>query len=155
MFLFAILAIILSTVYMVDSITQNGTSYLAYYFDAHSIIVFLILVIPILISTGLIKNFNHAFGLAFGKRKANNLMELKRAEEAVALVQKTAVYGGVFSSLFYAVIFLKSADFSSFNGVGYFLSAALTNIVYAAAINLFLLPVYTKLKLKIAEYMQE
>lgn len=67
-------------------------------FDFISLLLLLLLLIPMLISGGLFKDFNNAFRLGIGKRQPVSLMELKRAKEAVCLAIKESGGGYRLSS---------------------------------------------------------
>ena len=68
-------------------------------FDVMSLLILLLLVIPILISSGLSKDFSNAFRYSIGKKKPEKLLELKRAKEAVSLVIWTTVSASVFVTM--------------------------------------------------------
>ena len=69
----------------------NGWEYLASMADVISMLSILLIVIPILISSGLHRDFIHAFPLALGKAEGKSLRQLKRAKEAVDLAIRAMV----------------------------------------------------------------
>ena len=75
----------------------NGWEYLASMADVISMLSILLIVIPILISSGLHRDFIHAFPLALGKAEGKSLRQLKRAKEAVDLAIKAVVGSGLLS----------------------------------------------------------
>lgn len=144
--------VIISAVYMAVS-SSSGIGVLINYMDVTSLLILFILCIPILISSGLIKDFNNGFRILFKKGKQTNLAEIKRAVEAVELTMKILLYSGMFSFLFSVVIILDiSKDIASFGGN---LSVSLVSLTYALAINMVLHPIRTKLKVKLIDYIQE
>lgn len=152
MYILAILAVILSAVGMA-AVSQMGIGGIVCYFDLISLLDLLIITIPILLSSGLGKDFNRAFGFALGGKKAESLFVLRRAKEAVELVRKTLLFAGGFASLFLAVLVLR--EVGDFSALGQNLAVAMLDFLYAVAFNLLLLPISTRLEVKIEEYMQE
>lgn len=152
MYILAILAVILSAIGMV-AVSPMGIGGIVCYFDWISLLDLLIITIPILVSSGLGKDFNRAFGFALGGKKAESLFVLRRAKEAVELVRKTLLYAGGFASLFLAVLVLCETE--DFSVLGAKLAIVILNLLYAVALNLLLLPISTRLEVKIEEYMQE
>ena len=75
MYLLSILCVIVITVVNVWMI---GGKFFQL-FDLISFLFLFLMFIPLLIAGGLLKDFNNAFRLGVGKRKAANLVELKRA----------------------------------------------------------------------------
>lgn len=105
--------VIISAVYMAVS-SSSGIGILINYMDVTSLLILFILCIPILISSGLVKDFNNGFRILFKKGKQTNLAEIKRAVEAVELTMKILLYSGMFSFLFSVVIILDiSKDIAS------------------------------------------
>lgn len=150
MYILSILAIIVSVVLMsCCSLNVNIMSYI----DVVSLMVILLISIPVLISAGLGKDFNRAFGFTLGNRKADSLVSLKRAKEAVELVRKTMIYSGIFAGVFSAICVLnQTGDMSK---IGLNIAVCLITILYGVAINILLLPISAKLEVKIAEYMHK
>ena len=56
-----------------------------HYIDTISLLILLFVAIPVLISTGLLKDFNNAFKLGLSRKKEATIREVKRAIEAVVL----------------------------------------------------------------------
>ena len=98
-----ILFIVLMIVFCV--VTGPSFSY-QYYIDPISLVVLLMVGIPVLISTGLMKDFNNAFKLGLSKKKEATIREVKRAIEAVALFQKVMITTGIVSFFMSAVLVL-------------------------------------------------
>ena len=70
--LFIVLMIVLFIV------TSSSFAY-QYYIDPISLVILLLVAIPVLISTGLMKDFNNAFKLGLSKKKEGTIREVKRA----------------------------------------------------------------------------
>lgn len=148
MYLVSILALFIMLVFM--CIIQGLE--LTYLIDLPSILLILLITIPILMSTGLFRDFNNAFRLGMRKKEENvTLRELKRAVEAVSLAIRTILLSGVLVSVIQCVAILRNLDDPSF--LGSMLSLAILVIVYAMGLALLLLPLRTRLKIKMIEYL--
>lgn len=152
MYFIAFFAIILLAVFMV-SFTATGIGGLVYFIDMPSLVILLLICIPILLASNMWKDFHHALQIVFGKEKEYTLLELKRAAEAVTLVMKTLLYGGFFAFFFSIPILLHGLmDVSK---LGPSLAVAVLTVVYALALELLLLPIQARLKIKMAEFMEK
>lgn len=149
MYLFALLGIVLSVIFMT---VFSGLGILTL-IDFPSIILLIIINIPILISARLLKDFNNAFALTLSKKKAGSLMEIKRAIEAVTLSMKSLFYSGLFIFFMALIIILK--NLSSPETLGPSLAVAILSFIYAIVLNLIMLPIKSKLNLLLIEFMQE
>lgn len=130
---------------------ESGFIQMANMADMISLFSMLLVVIPILISASLHKDFIHAFSLAWSKTSGRSLMELKRGKEAVDLAIKAIIGSGVLS---FCVGFIEVA-FSNAKYVLPNFGVCVTGLLYAAFFTLLLIPVQAKLKVKIMEYMGE
>ena len=154
MYLISIIAIILLiSVGLVFSMDFSSMLTIGYLIDFPSLILLLIICIPFLVSSGLIKDFNNAFRIALSRKKNVSLNELKRAIEAVTLAIKTLLGSGFLIFLMSMLIILHALDTQE--SLGPKLSAALITFIYACAFALPLLPLRSILNLRIMEYMSE
>lgn len=119
--------------------------------DIISLVVLLLLVIPILISSGLSRDFSNAFRLAVGKKKPEKLLELKRAREAVGLVVWTTVASSVFVSMVQLIQILYTLD--NLAELGPNISVMLISVMYGMGFVLLLLPIQSILNVKIQEFI--
>lgn len=140
MYLISIAAVIIVSAFMIG-ITNGGIIYLI---DLPSIIALLLVAIPMLIGSGLFKDFNNAFVLVMKPKKNVQLKEVKRAIEAVELVMKCLLYTGVFVALISIIVIMH--DFTEMEYIGPNLAVAVLTMIYSLFINLILLPVKVKLK---------
>lgn len=152
MFFLSFLAIILGSV-LILGITPMGFGRMFNFFDFNSFLVLLLITFPILISSGLLKDFQNSFRLVIGKKKGGSLTEIKKAKEAVDLVGKTLLYVGAFIAMFSMVIILGNIDDP--NALGPSIAITVLSLLYALAINLILLPLKSKLKMMLIEFMHE
>lgn len=150
MYLFAILGVILSGVFL-TFLSSNGFSSLTYYWDIVSLVIIFIITVPILFASGLHKDFNHAFSFTIGKKKPRSLIEIKRAKSSIALVGRTLIGAGTFCTIGSSIIvFMEQTDVLTI-----FRNCAVTSLtlLYALALNFLLLPIYYMLDTEISEYM--
>lgn len=150
MYLLSVAAIILCFV-LVQCFQPSMGIGIYQFFDVMSILFLVGLIIPIMVSAGLLKDLNHAFRLVFGKKKTVTLLAMKRAKLAVDTMIKTALYGGVFVMLLQVVVLLH--NMSDPAHIGPVISMALLTVLYAMIICLLMLPVRVKLEQKILEYI--
>ena len=104
MYIVSILAVILLMIIMMAFTGSLGISMVACYIDTPSLILLIILCVPMLISSGLMKDFNRAFKIVIAKNKEVSLTEIKRSIEAVELVMKVLIYGAVFILIFTLIL---------------------------------------------------
>lgn len=114
------------------------------FIDIPSLIVILGICIPILLASGLTKDFIRGFKVM--QRLPNQLteIELKRTLIAINLVMKSAIIGGFLGSLFGAVAI--GAQIDSISKLGPSIGVALLTTVYALVFYVILLPVQYRVK---------
>lgn len=149
MYLLSIIAIVLITIIMSFSFATPFTALL----DPPSLLLLLIVCVPILFSAGLQKDFCNAFRIGLSKKTTFSLIAIKRAHEAVGLIIKTLLYGGILLFAISCCIILITLEDPTI--LGPLLSVSALCFVYAIAFILLLLPLKSILKVKIMEYMQE
>ncbi len=111
------------------------------------------IMIPALIQTGLMKDFNNSFRLTIGKKSKGTFKEIKRAIAAVQLVRKSAVYAAIFSVCISFVLIMT--QLSTPEALGPNLAVAVLSIMYAALINIMFLPMEKQLEVQLIEYAEE
>lgn len=149
MYFISFIAIILVTIVMTISFATPVTVFI----DLPSLLLLLIICVPILFSTGLQKDFCNAFRIGLSKQTTVSLTAIKRAHEAVSLMIKTLLYGGLLLFVLSCCIVLLTLEDPAYLGAN--LSVAALCFVYATAFIVLLLPLKSILKVKIMEYMQE
>lgn len=147
MYFLSILAVILVSVILSFSVSVQNLM------DLPSLLLVLLLSIPILISSGLLKDFNNAFHFALGKKKSSSLIEIKRALEAVTLMIRTFLCSGLFLFLTAMIAVLHSMDTPQ--SLGPAISVSILCFIYGTALALLLLPVKSILQVRIIEFMPE
>ena len=147
MYLLSVLSIILCFV-LIQFV--NRAAYVQY-FDAMSLLLLIVLVIPIMLSTGLLKDLNQAFRLVFGKKNEASMLEMKRAKLAVDTMIKVSVGSGIFIAVMQIFAILHYMATPQFMGSA--ISVALLTVLYAVVVSLLLYPVGAKIEKRILEYM--
>lgn len=130
-----------------------GRGDVMWFIDLPSLLIILLFDGMLLFSAGLVKDFNNAFRMGFGKGGKERLSEIKRAIEAVALVRKTTLAAGVFSMVFSFI--LAMGYLADPARIGPTLAVAGLTLLYALAIELILLPLEARLRLKLQNLLQD
>lgn len=121
------------------------------FMDSASILFLLVLVIPLMLSSGLLKDLNNAIRLLFGKKKVTSLLELKRAKLAVDMLIKVSFCSSILVTMMELVAILHTM--SDLAKLGPMISVTILTILYAAVIALLFLPIGAQLAQRILEYM--
>lgn len=152
MYILTILSIVVSTA-IVLLFSPGGMGNFARFIDFYSILLLLIIVFPILLSSNLLKDFNNAFKIAFGKNSPQTLVKLRRSIEAVKLVEKTVLLASFFVFIATCIIILCGLD--DLAQLGPYFSVAMLSCLYGVIVVILLLPIETKVKIKLIEFIQE
>lgn len=150
MYLITVIVIIL-TVLGVSVTTASGSLFVVNYLDLPSVLILLFFAIPVLVASGMWKDFVNSFRFALDKSKAANLLELKRAEKAVGLT----IHILAFTSIFHAVLQMAAilSEMEDLALLGPQLSVSCLVILYAVAGGILLLPIRGRIQVRILEYM--
>ena len=133
-------------------ILSGGPGSVYMYMNLPSLICLMVLSLPILARNGLWKDFIRAFKL-LNKKYHCGLSEMKRSLEAVQLMQKQILYAGIVITLLSMIyILLTNLAWEQFSAN---LGIALIEILYAAILELLLLPLHFETKRRIIDYMEE
>lgn len=159
--LVTMIAVVLVFAYSVV-LMEGGVVTVPNFLDIPSLLLILLLVIPILISAGLIKDFRLSFKRAFLERMSVTRAELKRSMEAVMLAVRANWMAGIFSFLIDSS-FIWRLDMKELGGsLEQYIHLSLVNmsvavlpLFYAVVLNLILLAVYGRLKKRCIDYMGE
>ncbi len=149
MFLVSFLAAILIIGFCIGGSAMN----IMYLIDFPSMIILLIVIVPSLIQTGLLKDFNNSFRLTIGKKSKGSFKEIKRAIAAVQLVRRSAVYAAVSSVCISFIIIMT--QLSTPSALGPNLAVAILSILYAALINIIFLPMEKQLEVQLIEFAED
>lgn len=157
MYFAALIAVMLVTgvimIFMVNGSMMPVRQMVAYYLDPISILLLGLICLALLLASGMLKDFNNAFRYVLKKESKATLSQLKRALEAVCFIMKGISYIAAFIVAFCIIFLLYSmADPST---LGPIVSMDLLIILYGMIINLVLLVIKSRLKLKIMEYISD
>lgn len=119
--------------------------------DFPSLISLIVLAFPILLRNGMWKDFVRGFKL-LKKSYTCSLADLKRTLDVVELMQKQILYAGVILTAFAVIIVLGFLQRPEVVGVN--IAVALITVLYAAVLEMLLLPVQTEVKRRIIDYME-
>lgn len=148
-----ILAVLLNTV-----VSESGFDTVISYLDAVSILQFAIIIIPILAASGLLKDFNNALKLVIGRKKAESMLQLKRAKEAVKLVGNTSLASGAMATCCGFIVSVHNSISSTgidIEKLAFDFAVSVLTTFYGLVLYLLLLPVKSKIEIKISEFMQD
>ena len=149
MYLLSVLGILVC--FLLVSFTQPGLR-LYEFVDGMSFMVMVVLVIPIMLSTGFLKDLNNAFRLVWGKKKKDaTLLELKRAKLAVEMVCRVLICSSVFVAIVQTIVLLHNMSDPAY--LGPVISMILLAVLYAVVISLLMIPIRAKLEQRILEYI--
>lgn len=152
MYILSIIAVVVGT-FLVNLFSGQPIRGMLYYLDLPTIIMLLIFTVPSLVAANLVKDFNNAFRLCIKKDKATSMIEIKRAIEAVELFKKTLIVSGTFIAIFSFCFIITELDEPS--TIGPKCTVAFLALFYALAINIFLLPISSRLKIRLQEFLSE
>lgn len=153
MYLLSFVSVILLTGVMCANSFGSNISFFARVRDFPAAFLLVLFLIPLLISAGLLRDFNNAFRLGIGKKTAESLLELRRAKESVSLTIKIMKSLSVFICAIQGIVILyKLHDLSA---LGPYIVTALLSLIYGMGIVLILLPLQARLKIKIQEFIRE
>lgn len=153
MYLLSIATVIVLTIVMYVSSNGMGGNYLVRFFDPPTLFFLILSVIPLMLSGGLLKDFNNSFRLVIGKKEPSDFMELVRAREAVGLAIKILVAVSAFICVVGGVLVLFMTDDPA--SLGPSLSVMLLSLVYGLGVAVVLLPLQARLNIKIQEFTME
>lgn len=146
MYLLSLLGVLLAFVW---TIVYTGASW-QNFVDLVSIVILLVVVFPVLVQSGLGKDFNNSFRLTLGKKKEASFKEMKRALEALGLVRKTLWYTSVFICCVSFIVVMHNLDDPA--NIGPNLAVCILVVAYAAVLNIILLPIEKQLKIRLIEF---
>lgn len=147
MYFVSIIAIVFVTVILTFSVSIQS------FIDLPSLLLVLLLAVPILISSGLFRDFNNAFRIALSKKENNSLIEIKRALEVINMMIWAFLCIGLFLFLVSMITVLHML--ATPESLGPSLSVSLLCFIYGTAMALLLLPIKAILQVRIIEFMPE
>lgn len=127
-----------------------------YLIDAPSLVLMLLIVMPMLLNAGLLKDLNNAFRLGTKRKVQANRPELIRAVEAVSFTIKALWTAGIFGTVlsFVIIILREWADASTELMLAHTAISMIT-LCYAVIFVILLLPLRSRLKVQLELFGEE
>ena len=147
MFLLSLLLLLIFSVYYICALLGG---HVAYYIDPPSMLLLFLITIPVLMSAGLFKDFNNAFRFSARRKPDCSRRELERAIEAVRLTIKTLWAGSVLNVTI-ALIYAFILNAQNTETLLPYLSVSIIPLLYASFFVILLLPMQSRLKLRLDE----
>ena len=151
MYILSVIVVIVS-VFLLASAGEAGVFGIFHFFDIVSMLIVIIIFISMMVASGLLKDFNNAFGLTIGKKNAKSILELKRAKEAVKFAGKLFIMSGFLGTLM--GIIMVGYSCSTIKSIMINMSVALLTMFYGLVLYILLLPIQLRIEIKISEFMQ-
>jgi hypothetical protein len=119
------------------------------YLDPASLIMLLV-TLPVLLSAGLLRDFNNAFRLSIKRNAVCTKTELLRAAEAVTLAIKALWAAGIVNTLLGLI-----STFTTEKFIWAFVGISMISLLYAAFFSILLLPMRSRLLVRLYELPDE
>ena len=127
----------------------NMNADLINYLDPASLIMQLV-TLPVLLSAGLLRDFNNAFRLSIKRNAVCTKTELLRAAEAVTLAIKALWAAGIVNTLLGLI-----STFTTEKFIWAFVGISMISLLYAAFFSILLLPMRSRLLVRLYELPDE
>ena len=127
----------------------NMNADLINYLDPASLIMLLV-TLPVLLSAGLLRDFNNAFRLSIKRNAVCTKTELLRAAEAVTLAIKALWAAGIVNTLLGLI-----STFTTEKFIWAFVGTSMITLLYAAFFSILLLPMRSRLLVRLYELPDE
>ena len=127
----------------------NMNADLINYLDPASLIMLLV-TLPVLLSAGLLRDFNNAFRLNIKRNAVCTKTELLRAAEAVTLAIKALWAAGIVNTLLGLIFTFTTEKF-----IWAFVGISMISLLYAAFFSILLLPMRSRLLVRLYELPDE
>ena len=127
----------------------NMNADLINYLDPASLIMLLV-TLPVLLSAGLLRDFNNPFRLSIKRNAVCTKTELLRAAEAVTLAIKALWAAGIVNTLLGLI-----STFTTEKFIWAFVGISMISLLYAAFFSILLLPMRSRLLVRLYELPDE
>lgn len=156
MYLLSVLVFLVLCILFMVFCTGGGLGSIVYFIDMPSIITLALLVLPMMIIAGVMKDFNNAFRLGAKVKKPAKRMELLRASEAVSFVMKAFWAAGIFGFLVPTMnAFLQIPGDLTVSLAMKYIAVGSIPLCYASMVTVILLPLRTRLRTRLNELCEE
>lgn len=151
-FMGTILLVSLVCVYSLGMM-QGGMAALAMYIDLPSLLLLILWTLPVLLGSGMTRDFLRAFPRAFSMKADIRREGMLRSMEALQLVQRAVWIAGILGFLISFVFIGGNAKNMEQAQFWANVAVAAIVLVYAALLNLLLLAVYGRLKKRYIDFL--
>lgn len=132
----------------------GGFQTFSYFIDMPSIIILILLLVPMLLSAGVLKDLNNAFRLGAKRRTQAKRMELIRAVEAVSFTIKALWTAGIFSVIFqFSIAIMRQSPEA--NLAFLYLAVSMIPLLYTTFFVILLLPLRSRLNMQLKILCEE
>ncbi len=150
-----LISIIVLIVVIISMLFMGGAGGVTVFIDFPNLLLLILIVLPILAGTNMLKDFNSAFRFAMSRKKNFNIPELRRASEAVTLVMQTLLYAGMLISITGIIFILRQSAEMELDFIFANFAVAVLPIFYVMGFNLILLLIRAKINRMIIDFVQE
>ncbi len=156
MYLLSILVFLALCILFMGFCTGGGLSNIVYFIDMPTITTLALLVLPMMIIAGEMKDFNNAFRLGAKMKKPVKRAELLRAMEAVSFAMKAFWTAGIFGFLVPTMnTFLNFPGELDVLLAMKYIAVGSIPLCYASMVTVVLLPLRARLKRRFHELCEE
>ena len=132
----------------------GGLHGLIYFIDMPSIILLILLLVPMLLNAGVLKDLNNAFRLGARRKVQVKRLELMRAVEAVSFTIKALWTAGIFSVIFqFSIAIMGKAPNADMAFL--YMAVSIIPIWYTTFFVILLLPLRTRLNMQLNTLCEE
>ena len=132
----------------------GGLHGLIYFIDMPSIILLILLLVPMLLNAGVLKDLNNAFRIGARRKVQAKRLELMRAVEAVSFTIKALWTAGIFSVIFqFSIAIIGKAPDADMAFL--YTAVSIIPIWYTTFFVILLLPLRTRLNMQLNALCEE
>ena len=132
----------------------GGLQGLVYFIDMPSVIILVLLIVPMLLNAGVLKDLNNAFRLGAKRKAQAERLELMRAVDAVSFTIKALWTAGIFSVLFqFSIAIMRNAPDAELAFL--YTAVSLIPLSYTTFFVILLLPLRSRLKMQLNMLCEE
>ena len=150
MYFISVLALIITSIFFFIVGPGKGSNMIYWFIDLPSLLPLILFNITMLLSAGLLKDFNNAFRFV---GRTESLAKLRRSVEAVRLARRVTLAAGGFDLFFQFILILGRMD--SPEMLGPYIAIGMLGLLYAFAFVLLLLPMESRLQIKLQNMLQD
>ena len=132
----------------------GGIQAFVYFIDMPSIIILVLLIVPMLLNAGVLKDLNNAFRLGAKRRAQAKRLELMRAVEAVSFTIKALWTAGIFSVIFqFSIAIMRNAPDAELAFL--YTAVSMIPLWYSTFFVILLLPLRSRLNMQLNALCEE